>query len=61
VDTHTLVDIITLVIAVLGGYLGAARGVDSRLAALETKIAVILDRDRRRRLEDYEREDGLSS
>jgi len=29
---------------------------EKRLGAMETRVAILLDRDRRRRLEDYEQE-----
>ena len=55
-DVHTLVDVAAVVVSVLGGYLAAMRAIDKRLVSLETKVAVLLDRDRRKRLADYEEE-----
>ena len=30
-------------------------GLEKRVSTMETKVAILLDRDRRKRLEDYER------
>ena len=32
---------------------------EKRVASMETQVAILLDRDRRKRLEDYEREGSL--
>lgn len=52
-DTHTLVDIASLVVAVAGSYLASVRGLEQRITKLERTVAVLIDRDRRKRLEDY--------
>lgn len=56
-DVSKLIDIAALVLAVYSGYLSAMARLDKRLRAIEKQVAVILDRDRRRRLEDYQLEE----
>lgn len=36
--------------------LGKQDSMEEKIQALETRVAILLDRDRRRRLEDYERD-----
>lgn len=55
-DAHTIVDVLSVVLSVLGGYFAAMRRLDTRLKAIEIQVAILLDRDRRKRLTDYENE-----
>lgn len=56
-DYRSLVDVVSLVVAVVGAYLASVRRLETRIAAMEVKIAILLDRDRRRRLADYQTEE----
>lgn len=56
IDTRLLVDVGTIVLAVYSGYLSTMRKIERRLTALEVKIELILTKDRRRRLADYDKE-----
>ena len=40
--------------------MGTIDDLEKRVATMETRVAILLDRDRRRRLEDYEREGDYS-
>lgn len=40
-DVHTLVDVGTLLFAVLGGYLSRNRKLEDSIAALKTEVAVL--------------------
>lgn len=53
-DTRTLVDVLTLVLTVSGSYLFSVHRLENRIRGLEIKIAILLDRDRQRRLKDYQ-------
>jgi CRP-like cAMP-binding protein len=57
-DVHTLIDVVSVVLSVAGGYFAAMRSIDKRLQSLEQKVAILLDRDRRKRLADYDLEDA---
>lgn len=51
-DGHTLVDIFSVVFAVAGSYLASVRNLERRITALEKAVAILLDRDRRGRIDD---------